>query len=862
MNNKSLVPGITPTSLLASLFAMLLMGMVVQYAEVVLGISFPAEHSLALPAIWVFLLVSALGGIFYLIARTHLLTRAELLCVFYAMLIGAPLMTQGFWHRIIAVIATHPRSADFEKMDAFNDKLWPHGENVLAGALKKENAGSLVFAGRSAWESIEYEAGQHGELPVLSNQQKDEVSTVRIRVPLVKDGQPLLIHNEPYMVSVLVHPKDLGPDASYFCRIYQDDGSKSVEVFNSSSPEKITYLHKKGFQRFGAYGTKIPAGAKDYVLVEFGLKGAGQVALSDAQLYSVGALEGIYKGKVIVTESQYAKLPVAEQGGLIVKPDNMWSWSGMEFLLAGYIPVREWATPMFAWTSIILLVLLATLAVGSIMRKQWMDRERYQMPLTRITAALTDDEGQTDEAMPAIWRNKLMWAGLIIAFAWVLLKAWGFYNPKAPNLSLRIELKPYFSGPGWGNTFERTRFEISAIFLPLCIFMELNVLISLVIGYWLFRSQHWMGEITGWKVNAGYPFAYEQAIGTYVTYGLLIVLFTRKYLWSVLKAAVTGNKAASEGEVMSYRSAFLLLIGSMAACAVWASWMGIGIGGMLLFFAFLVLIGFVAAKFRTECGLPWGYMTPYNLALFMTVMGGISTFGPQAMLFCFVASFCLGPTVFFLIPGAQLELVELGQRWRVNGRHLVTACVLGVVGGMVIGGWVFLSNAYALGGQTSRYGWAFDTKPWHFFAYNTQMNDATNAYLAQVKGAAGASVAAKAAETTTGVDPAWWAYGYAAGGTILVTALRQVFAGFWFHPIGFVLGSTDFLNYIWGSALAAWLIRGAVLWMGGAATVRNKLQPFFIGVFLGGVLAELVIGVHATFLRAAGIEKIFGVLAP
>ena len=39
MNNKSLVPGITPTSLLASLFAMLLMGMVVQYAEVVLGIS-------------------------------------------------------------------------------------------------------------------------------------------------------------------------------------------------------------------------------------------------------------------------------------------------------------------------------------------------------------------------------------------------------------------------------------------------------------------------------------------------------------------------------------------------------------------------------------------------------------------------------------------------------------------------------------------------------------------------------------------------------------------------------------------------------------------------------------------------------
>ncbi len=276
--------------------------------------------------------------------------------------------------------------------------------------------------------------------------------------------------------------------------------------------------------------------------------------------------------------------------------------------------------------------------------------------------------------------------------------------------------------------------------------------------------------------------------------------------------------------------------------------MGMGVAGMLIFFALLVLVGFVAAKFRAECGLPWGYMAPGNFALFMTLLGGISLFGPQMMMFCFIASFMLAPTVFFLIPGAQLELIELGQRWRVKRSHLLASCMMGIIGGVVIGGWVFLSNAYAIGGERFRYNWAFDTKWWYFFPYNVQMNAATNAWLGT------------RSTTLGGIDPSWWAYIYSAGGTLVATLLR--WAGFWFHPIGFVLGSTNFMDYIWGSALAAWIIRGVVLRLGGAAAVRNKLQPLFIGVFLGAAMGELLVGVHGTYLRYLGIERIFPVLAP
>ena len=83
--------------------------------------------------------------------------------------------------------------------------------------------------------------------------------------------------------------------------------------------------------------------------------------------------------------------------------------------------------------------------------------------------------------------------------------------------------------------------------------------------------------------------------------------------------------------------------------------------------------------------------------------------------------------------------------------------------------------------------------------------------------------------------------------TALVAGLRYIFAGFWFHPIGIIVGPMPVMNHIWGSLLVAWLVRLAVLKLGGAAAVREKLLPFFAGVFLAAVTAKalfFVINLH------------------
>jgi len=552
---------------------------------------------------------------------------------------------------------------------------------------------------------------------------------------------------------------------------------------------------------------------------------------------------------VLVTEREFAAMTPAERAGTVVKPDRMWSLRGLAFLLSGYIPVRDWAGPVTVWTLFVLLVLSAVLAINIILRRQWLDNERFLLPTARIPAALLGEEdADAGRAMPAIWTNRMMYIGFAVALVWMLLKVWHFYNPRVPDVTVKFYLGDFFRDPSWGRMWNLWRFEIDGIFLPMCLFMELNVLLSLVIGYIVFHSQYWIGEVTNLTVDPNYPYTDAQTTGAYLGYALILLVLARKYLWHTLQAAWRGDRAASAGEALSYRNAYLLLLVATTGSVVWAYGLGIAAGSMLVFFVFLVTMGLVASRIRAECGTPWGYFIPWNLAMLIGLLGGVWRFGPEAVIFCYLASFMLGPTVFFLIPGAQMELLGLGRRWHVTPRHLVWCVLLGVLGGMLIGGWVFLSNAYAMGGDTSRYQWAFETKYWYFFYYNQNLTAANNRMIGQA--------------VAGGSDPTGIVLILSGAVSMALTVLRQCFSGFWFHPVGFVLGGTDFMNYVWGSVLTAWVVRSVVLRLGGAATVRNKLQPLAVGLFLGSCTAYLFVLILSAYLRSVGVEAVYPILTP
>jgi len=854
------LPGISLSSLAITLAAMLVMALLIQWEVVVLNRqTLSAEHTIAPPAILAFVAVSLLLAAITAITRYRLLTRSELLGVVYALLLAAPFMTQAFWHRIVAITASVPQNNETVLLDLINDKLWPHGPNLLQDAFDPESV-RLERVGQARLETLEVEPGRTFQGVVLENDDPEQRSLVRVHIPLQDpDAGPDTPWNvplgEPYLVNAQVRPgtfenPEIPPDSRYFIRMSINEQAGWLNVLNSNRSVERTATQQRAFALMGVYGVELTGEPGETMVLEFGLSGEGRVSFAAPKMLNVMALESINRGRQVVSRETYEQLPPDQRGGLVVRPDNLWSLAGLRFLLSANIPLRAWAGPFLWWAAFILILALASLSIGVIFRRQWMDNERFQIPMSRVpTAFVGEPEGEDGTALPPIWKNRVMWAGFATAMAWSLLRGWHFYNPNVPNTDIDVPLSQYFQDPGWGKTWQPVTFTVIPIFLSLAIFMELSVLISLVVGYFLYRMQFWFGQSAGLDVFSRYPFPNEQQTGGYVIYALLIITFTRRYLWSVLKAAVKGDREASRGEALSYRSAWGGLILALAAGVLWAQAVGVNWLGMLTFLGILLVVTIVAARLRTECGVPFSYLAFADLPIILALLGGATSFGPEAMMFCFIAAFFLGTTPFFLMPGAQLEALELGRRYRMRPTHLPVIIMVGVLGGLLIGGWVFLGGAYSAGGDEMAYRWAFEDKLWQFTALTEEINEAT------------AAMNGKADQNRSSFnDPSTYGYFFGGAFTAVVAILRQLFAGFWFHPIGVLLGMTWMLSIIWGSCLAAWMIRGLVLYFGGAATVRTKLQPYFIGFFLGSATAAMLLTVHAAWLRSQGIDEIYRAL--
>ena len=855
VNADGFQPGITPRSLIACVLCMLLAGMYTQYSMVVLGECYMIpEAAMPVPAFNVLLLLVVFVGLLGTVFKLRILTKAEIVCVAFATIMSVPMMTQGFWHRFLGVTSAPLRNNSFDYLDAYSDNLWPHGPNVLKGAFEAaapggsgENASGVACAvpegfTNITWGVVEYEEGVSAMLPTIVNTANDEETYLTFSIPVTPGDRDSFVPANPHLISFLAHADKVEAETEIFCRSFADDNPAAIKLASAKRADKKTYLHKLGYIRVGTYGVIPGDNCHSNVTVQLGLKGRGSVTFADPKLMSVYALEAAFSGRKMMRESEYNALPPAERpAGVAIKPDNMWSLKGLTFLVKGYIPIREWLRPVAVWGSYMLMLCMAFFCINVMMRKKWAESERYPMPNTRIPLAMIGAEDKVDNPFSAIWRNRWTWAGIIFAFCYGILKGAHFYNHHLPDLVLRFSVGDYINNPVFGNMF-KVSFDFQLFACSIALFFELNVLLSIVVGYWLVRSLYFFGHITTIDVNSGFPWFNEQTVGAYLGYFVVIIALSRKYIWGIIKDAFKGT-AREPGDAFSSRVALLLFLLCHVGIVGWALYTGTSIISMMLMFCFLVLLGFVTAKYRAECGSPFGYFSPYNSMLFVAACGGIAVFGTTGMLVSLILSGFLTVTVFYLIPGMQFEVIQIGKRMKIQPRHIVYTCLLGLFGGLFIGGWVFLSNAYTMGGDNIKFQWAFNGLNWFMNSYRTTLNQATVDWLRQT------------ADSTAHAGPLWGRRAMFFSGSIMVilTLLRQFFAGFWFHPIGFLLGFThlnDGAN--WGTLLIAWAIRALVLKIGGAKAVRSKLLPFAAGVFIGCLLAVMTFTVVNTISVASG----------
>ena len=174
-NRDGYEPGITPQSVAAMVFCILMASMYTNFSCTYLAEHYQnVEEAIPFPAILALLFATLFVGLMALLARRRLLTRAELVCVAFATLISAPMMAEGFWQRFFGIIAAPARAQSFDYIDVYDDSLWPHGRNLLDGAFDASFNGA-VSVGRKegaatnvSWSAVEYEEGVSARCPTIS----------------------------------------------------------------------------------------------------------------------------------------------------------------------------------------------------------------------------------------------------------------------------------------------------------------------------------------------------------------------------------------------------------------------------------------------------------------------------------------------------------------------------------------------------------------------------------------------------------------------------------------------------------------------------------------------------------------------
>ncbi len=831
--------GLTFRSVVVSLAALLFMGIWIEYVERFLNYGGPlAENSPPNSAVGIILLVIGIGAVLYRFRASLRLCSRELVVIYASLVLAAPLMTQGLWGRLAGLIVAIPNNQDFKSYTSLPPQLWPHGENLLTGSPLDKPA-------------------------VLQN--TDPETTTPATLVFTVDrfdakGRERLVPGEAFLFTALVKTEMLQKNSSYFLAGQTDSGPLRP-ILTLTATTRATLALPDGYERIGVCPLNVPPDLEKTMRFEIGIRGPGRLSVRQVEFFNVEAVQGLYSGRNVARERDLSKLGPNDRNFTVVRPDHLFSLKGLQYLATGFIPMRQWIRPFLAWSALVAALFAGFLGLNLLMRKQWADHERFSFPLTILPRHLfTETPGPDGAPRLAIFRNRVMWIGFACMLPLLILKGLHFYNPAVPTPEIpATPLAQYVTSPLAKAYLQNiTIASGSFCILAIALMVETHILFSLWSFFLLFQLWNLCGPALNLNRIPGYPWKDQQTMGAYFGYALVALVVARRHLADVFTLIFRRAGPHADPEVRStaqtYRIALALVAVSLAGLALWGNWTRMGALPSLLFFGYMLMLGFTAGKIRAECGAPYGYITPYIGMQFAGALGGFAFFGPTGMLVATIASGFMTTACFLLIAPVQVEMMELGRHFDVRLRDVSGGLVLGLVGGLLVGGFVLLCWAYGYGANNFQTTWPYQQN-WYFNYFRGPEAAADRAFEAGTLHAIPETGMLNMAHNINAQG-----LGIGAVITIVLAWLRSQFMWFPLHPLGYLLASTFFMSGAWFTLLIAWAIRSLVFRIGGAQVIRKGLIPFCIGMFLACIASLVLFDAAGLILRHRGITNIYSAM--
>jgi len=302
--------------------------------------------------------------------------------------------------------------------------------------------------------------------------------------------------------------------------------------------------------------------------------------------------------------------------------------------------------------------------------------------------------------------------------------------------------------------------------------------------------------------------AVQNLILAHQAMGALLVLFlgwlwtARRHLREVFRKAFVGDATVDDSdELLSYRTAVLLFLGSGTVVITWLSLAGLDVwfSIAILFLVAVVIVGY--SRMVAEGGLSDGSPPVFPAGILVSAVGS-PVIGTQGLVI--LATTWQWTTMRNFVMVSCANSLRLGEELGQNKRPLFWLMLLALAISLASAIWMVMKVSHDYGAINL---WFFGGA---HFSYAEQL-------------------------IRTPAEPhltAWMNMGI---GSVLMLSLmtaRLLYTWWPFHPLGYAIGPIYIMDGLWFNMFLAWLIKVVVLKYGGVK-LYLKTRPFFIGMILG-----------------------------
>ena len=477
--------------------------------------------------------------------------------------------------------------------------------------------------------------------------------------------------------------------------------------------------------------------------------------------------------------------------------------------------LRAWAMPVLVWSVFLSLLTGVMLLINMLFRYQWTQVERLSFPLVQIPLEMVSG---------TLYRERLFWAGCLLAGGIDFWNGLRMLLPSLPTVPVKaVDYGYLFQNPPW-NAIGWLPVGFFPFAIGIGYLLPVDLLFSCWFFFWYWKLMLVVSSYMGWSATPRFPYTTEQAFGGYMAIAALVLLHSGS-VWRRVRASRASARgvlrpvgadlvSAHKGEPVPYQALLGLLALGIGLLWLFCLLIGMRAWVIALFLLIYFALSLAITRMRAELGPPahdLHFSGPDHLlpALLTPQQMNKSELAAFTTFYGFNRAYRAHPMPF------QMEGLKMAERGGFLSARYLLALWLACVAGILIGFWANLHLLYHYGAG------ARVEPPFVPLIFGGEAWNRLDSWMSN----------------PTQVSTSLPAMGVGFGTALALGLLRQRWTGFPLHPVGYAVSSSWSMAVLWAPMLIAWVIKGAILRLGGLSAYRRGL-PFFIGLIVG----ECVVG--------------------